>query len=400
MTYIDSVNTFWECLKHLIAFYLGISEYIKYIDNKIWKSWRVANTFIRHSNKSALLSDNIFFHPQEQIPYLPILACRHRQETQTVYLPACCSIKDNHRFRQQGNRERQQTSMLLLWWTASTVRFSMSMCSMCDAASSPAMGVWRRKKEQKKSGAREQESERMSNELRCFRHLHSLPVFFRRGEKGKKENLVVGWLWGLEENESKMKAFLEATKELYAGKGPWSPQWAWRTHRQNLGRKKASHTMPPDPMLGSKSQPEMQKEHDSERQNRNDGPTGNYSICSWACVCVVLVMVGAGVLPGHWYTCMGQKGQRVSSAIHLKTNCVAQRETQSNCIWVWSGFCLFNKKRLTIALCVALFAKSQEGKGRKLTKTISGKNMWTRNIKKMTSNHFLFYLNDWNRRLF
>lgn len=32
----------------------------------------------------------------------------------TVYLSAYCSIIDKYRFRQQGNRERQQASMLLL----------------------------------------------------------------------------------------------------------------------------------------------------------------------------------------------------------------------------------------------------------------------------------------------
>lgn len=65
----------------------------------------------------------------------------------------------------------------------------MSMCSMCDAASSPAVGVSRREKKEGKKGkmwGREQETERMSNELRWFRHLHSLPAFFRKEEEGKK----------------------------------------------------------------------------------------------------------------------------------------------------------------------------------------------------------------------
>lgn len=36
----------------------------------------------------------------------------------------------------------------------------------------------------------------------------------RRGREG-----------GLEENKSEMKAFLEATKELYTGRGQGNPQW-------------------------------------------------------------------------------------------------------------------------------------------------------------------------------
>ena len=44
-------------------------------------------------------------------------------------------------------------------------------------------------------------------------------------EGGKKRRggwVVRGWL---EENKCEMKAFLEATKELYTGKGLGSPQW-------------------------------------------------------------------------------------------------------------------------------------------------------------------------------
>lgn len=80
-------------------------------------------------------SESIFYHVSWK--YIP--------------LPACCSIIDKYRFRQRGKRERQQTSMLLLWWTASTVRFSMSMCSACDVATSPAVGVcWKKKWTSKK----------------------------------------------------------------------------------------------------------------------------------------------------------------------------------------------------------------------------------------------------------
>lgn len=42
-------------------------------------------------------------------------------------------------------------------------------------------------------------------------------------EEKRRGGLVVGgWL---EENKCEMKAFLEATKELYTGKGLGSPQW-------------------------------------------------------------------------------------------------------------------------------------------------------------------------------
>lgn len=254
-------------------------------------------------------------------PHLPSLKTwGHALKTETVYLSAYCSITDEHRFRQQGNRQRQQTSMLLLWWTASTVRFSMSMCSVCDVATAWATGVCRKKKERvsekERTRGREKEKERMSNELRWVRHLHSLPVLFWReggreggGEEEEKRRgglVVGGWL---EENKCEMKAFLEATKELYTGKGLGSPQWGWRTHRQNLGRKKACLTMAPGPMLGSNSQSETQREEDRKRQNGNDGPAGKYSSRSSR--------------ERDGYICWA-KGHRVFSAIHLKTNCAAQ----------------------------------------------------------------------------
>lgn len=69
----------------------------------------------------------------------------------------------------------------------------MSMCSVCDVATASAVGVYRKKmsgQERKSAWEREQEKERMSNELRWVRHLHSLPVFFQReagGGRGEKE---------------------------------------------------------------------------------------------------------------------------------------------------------------------------------------------------------------------
>lgn len=47
-----------------------------------------------------------------------------------------------------------------------------------------------------------------------------------REEEGEEKRRVggVGGGW-LEENKCEMKAFLEATKELYTGKGLGSPQW-------------------------------------------------------------------------------------------------------------------------------------------------------------------------------
>lgn len=125
----------------------------------------------------------------------------------------------------------------------------------------------------KRSWQREQENEKWAQVGPTSAFTSCL---FQKGGRGEKE----GWLQcrgGVEENKCKMKAFLEATKELYTGKGLGSPQWDWRTHRQNLGRKKACLTMPPGPMLGSKSQSEKQKEEESERQNGNDGPAGKYS---------------------------------------------------------------------------------------------------------------------------
>lgn len=66
----------------------------------------------------------------------------------------------------------------------------------------------------------------MSNELRWVRHLHSLPVCFRRegGRQRESEEKRRGSEES-EENKCEMKAFLEATKELYTGKGLGNTQW-------------------------------------------------------------------------------------------------------------------------------------------------------------------------------
>lgn len=161
-----------------------------------------------------------------------------------------------------------------------------------------------------------------------------------------------------------MKAFLEATKELYTGKGLGSPQWDWRTHRQNLGRKKACLTMPPGPMLGSKSQSEKQKEEESERQNGNDGPAGKYSSRS---------SKGGG---GLVYMLVKRPPCFLSYSFENKLH----RQAQSNCIWVWSGFCLglpkkkkTLKKRTTDSPCVAPCYKS----GQKAVKN-NKENRWER----------------------
>lgn len=276
-----------------------------------------------------------------------------------IPLPACCSIIDKYRFRQRGKRERQQTSMLLLWWTASTVRFSMSMCSACDVATSPAVGVCWKKNERarKRSWQREQENEKWAQVGPTSAFTSCL---FQKGGRGEKE----GWLQcrgGVEENKCKMKAFLEATKELYTGKGLGSPQWDWRTHRQNLGRKKACLTMPPGPMLGSKSQSEKQKEEESERQNGNDGPAGKYSSRS---------SKGGGLV----YMLVKRPPCFLSYSFENKLH----RQAQSNCIWVWSGFCLglpkknLSKKEQPI-LHVWPRATSQDRRQWKIIKRTGGK---------------------------
>ncbi|CAB1429108.1 unnamed protein product [Pleuronectes platessa] len=46
------------------------------------------------------------------------------------------------------------------------------------------------------------------------------------GAEEREEKRRGGGEEGLDENKSEMKAFLEATKELYTGRGSGSPQWA------------------------------------------------------------------------------------------------------------------------------------------------------------------------------
>lgn len=135
-----------------------------------------------------------------------------------IPLPACCSIIDKYRFRQRGKRERQQTSMLLLWWTASTVRFSMSMCSACDVATSPAVGVCWKKKMNEQERDRGRENKRMRNELRWVRHLHSLPVFFRReGEEKRRGGCNVEG--GLKKTSARWRPFWRLQRSCTLGKG-------------------------------------------------------------------------------------------------------------------------------------------------------------------------------------
>lgn len=211
----------------------------------------------------------------------------------------------------------------------------------------------------KRSWQREQENEKWAQVGPTSAFTSCL---FQKGGRGEKE----GWLQcrgGVEENKCKMKAFLEATKELYTGKGLGSPQWDWRTHRQNLGRKKACLTMPPGPMLGSKSQSEKQKEEESERQNGNDGPAGKYSSRS-----------SKG---GGWYICWS-KGHHVFSAIHLKTNCTGRHsQTASGCgvdfVSVFRKKKKPLKKRTTDSPCVAPCYKS----GQKAVKN-NKENRWER----------------------
>ena len=260
-------------------------------------------------------SDNIRSFTEVNPHFSSTKTWGHALKSETVYLSAYCSITDEHRFRQQGNRQRQQTSMLLLWWTASTVRFSMSMCSVCDVATASATGVCRKKKrESEKERTRGREKERMSNELRWVRHLHSLPVLFwrewgREGRRGGRKG-GVGGLWGVgsKKTSARWRPFWRLQRSCTLEKG-WGALNGAEEHRQNLGRKKACHTMAPGPMLGSKSQSETQREEDRKRQNGSDGPAGKYSSRS-----------SRG---RDGYICWA-KGHRVFSAIHLKTNCAAQ----------------------------------------------------------------------------
>lgn len=141
------------------------------------------------------------------------------------------SIIDKYSFRQQANRERQQTSMQLLWWTASTVRFSVSMCLVCDVSTASATGAWRRKKmsEQERENMWEREGERENEQWAQVGPTSAFTscLFFlkwgseERGEEKRRGVCVcvcVAW-----RNKCEMKVFLEATKKLYTGKRPGKP---------------------------------------------------------------------------------------------------------------------------------------------------------------------------------
>ena len=106
--------------------------------------------------------------------------------------------------------------------------------------------------------------------------------------------------------------------------------------------------MAPGPMLGSKSQLEIQKEEESKRQNGNDGPAGKYSSRS------------SRRGGRDWYICWA-KGHRVFSAIHLKTNCAAQAGAVKLHLGVeWILFLVLKtKKKGPPVLHVWPYAKSQ-----------------------------------------
>ena len=96
------------------------------------------------------------------------------------------------------------------------------------------------------------------------RHLHALPVFFRRegggggggggrGEEGEEKRRG-GGEEGLDENKSEMKAFLEATKELYTGKGSGEPSMGLKNTQTKLGKEEGMPYSGTGPLVGSKSQ--------------------------------------------------------------------------------------------------------------------------------------------------
>lgn len=85
------------------------------------------------------------------------------------------------------------------------------------------------------------------------------------------------------------------------------------------------------PMLGSKSQSEIQKEEESERQNGNDGPAGKYSSRSSG---------------GEYWYISWAKGHRVFSAIHLKTNCATVKQ-HLGVEWILSWSSKKEKKKKT-----------------------------------------------------
>lgn len=101
---------------------------------------------------------------------------------------------------------------------------------------------------------------------------------FPKGGRVEKEGVNEG----LEENKCKMKAFLEATKELYAGKKKAVESSMGLKNRQTkLGKEEGmpyNATRPPCSV--QRASQKYRKEHESERQSGNDGPAEKDSICS------------------------------------------------------------------------------------------------------------------------
>lgn len=187
----------------------------------------------------------------------------------------------------------------------------------------------------------------MSNELRWVRHLHSLPVFFRRegsaGRARRKGGVERGG--GLKENKCEMKAFLEATKSCTLEKD-WGALNGAEEHTDKCweGRRHALQWHRAPCLVQRASKKYRKRKRVKDRMKMMD-------------LLGSIVDVAAG--ERGWYICWA-KGHRVFSAIHLKTNRAAQAgAVKLHLVVEWILSCSPNKKGPTM-LHVWPYAKSQD----------------------------------------
>lgn len=146
-------------------------------------------------------SESIFYHVSWK--YIP--------------LPACCSIIDKYRFRQRGKRETtNKHAAIVMDSLHCEVQYVNVFSVWCSNFSSRGGLLEKKMNEQERDRGRE--NKRMRNELRWVRHLHSLPVFFRReGEEKRRGGCSVEG--GLKKTSARWRPFWRLQRSCTLGKG-------------------------------------------------------------------------------------------------------------------------------------------------------------------------------------
>lgn len=209
---------------------------------------------------------------------------------------------------------------------------------------------------------RGRENKRMRNELRWVRHLHSLPVFFRReGEEKRRGGCSVEG--GLKKTSARWRPFWRLQRSCTLGKG-WGALNGTEEHTDKTweGRRHALQCHRAPCLVQRASQKNRKRKRVKDRMEMMD-LLGSIAVAA---------VRGGGLV----YMLVKRPPCFLSYSFENKLH----RQAQSNCIWVWSGFCLglpkkkkTLKKRTTDSPCVAPCYKS----GQKAVKN-NKENRWER----------------------